>query len=520
MIKSKNGWMGVFAIMLVLGLLLTSTMAPLASRAHAQDIAVGAQATADRYFVIGPNSSTGEINKILSSQNGSVGTLTLSFERGTYAITHQLRVYSNTIIKFNGATLRNESNAAMIRFGDNVGSSADTRRYNGVHDVTLENGVFDGDYGNDALMHFSHASNVSIKGMEFKNVYAAHHVEFAACKNVSVTNCTFSGYADLGSSRNDEALQMDVLYKGHFSDGAFDCTPCANVTITGCTFANVQRGVGTHSNLTGSFHSNITIRNNTFRNIPGYAIIATNYSNSRIQNNVISNCSAGILYRTVGLTFYRGASAAALSRANTIISGNAVEVTNKKYSTTSYGIQVYGENIKKKTKNGVIGDYRARGVTVSGNTVNLKDSGYGIWVQGSVGISVANNTINSLVPANGDGKGNGDGIRLVQSSSVKITGNKIKHGKKNARSKNACGIVLDKSKATVVGNTVQKPLKYGIFANNKSKMTCKKNKVKKYKVYGIVSGPKSVVKAKAKKYKNKVSGKKKKAYHSTGGKIK
>ena len=504
-------------VALVMASLVVGMVAP---RPVAEALEVGAQASSDRYYEVTPNSFADAIDKILGSQNGSAGTLTISFEPGTYTVKHQLRVYSNTVIKFNGATLRNESDAAMMRFGDNVGASADTRKYNGVHDVTLENGVFDGNYDTDALMHFSHASNVSIKNMKFKNVKAAHHVEFAACKNVSVTNCAFSGYHTLGSSRNDEALQMDVLYKGHFSDGAFDCTPCTNVTITGCTFTNVQRGVGTHSNLTGSFHSNITISNNTFRNIPGYAIIATNYSNSRIQNNVISNCSAGILYRTVGLTFYRGASAAALKNANTVISGNSVEVTNKKYSTTSYGIQVYGENIKKKTKNGVIGDYRARGVSVSGNTVNLKDNGYGVWVQGCVGVSVANNVINSLVPANGDGKGNGDGIRLVQSSSVKITGNRINHGKKNAKNKNACGIVLDKSKATIVGNTVKKSLKYGIFANNKSKMTCKKNKVKKYKVYGIVSGPKSVVKAKAKKFKNKVSGSKKKAYHSTGGKMK
>ena len=520
MIRSQSSRVGVFAIVLMLGILLVLTAAPFVPKAHAQDIAVGAQASANRYYEVTPNSSTDEIYKILSSQNGSVGTLVVMFEPGTYKITRQLRVYSNTTILFNGATLRNKSDAAMMRFGDNAGASAKTRKYNGVHDVTLDNGVFDGDYGDDALLHFSHANNISIKNMKFKNVKAAHHVEFAACKNVSVTKCTFSGYKNLGSSRNDEALQMDVLYKGHFSDGAYDCTPCANVTITGCTFTNVQRGVGTHSNLTGSFHSNITISNNTFRNIPGYAIIATNYSNSKIRGNVISNCAAGILYRTVGLTFYRGASAAALANANTVISGNSVEVTNKRYSTTSYGIQLYGENIKKRTSKGVVGDYRARGVTVYGNTVNLKDSGYGVWAQGCVGVSVVNNTINSLVPANGDGKGNGDGIRLVQSTGVKITNNRINHGMKNARSKNACGIVLDKSKATVVGNTVLKSLKYGIFANNKSKMTCKRNTVKKYKKYGIVSGPKSVVKAKKKKYKNKVSGKKKKAYHSTGGKIK
>jgi parallel beta-helix repeat protein len=117
-------------------------------------------------------------------------------------------------------------------------------------------------------------------------------------------------------------------------------------------------------------------------------------------------------------------------------------------------------------------------VKVSGNTIELKDSGYGIWTQGADSITLSSNKINMNTPSNGDGKGNGDGIRSVNSTAVTIQSNTITHGKKTTKNKKACGILLDSNSDGIVkSNTINNSIVNGIKVQTKSKATIYSNKV-------------------------------------------
>ena len=423
---------------------------------------------------------------------------------GTYDLNGQLKVYSNTWVSMNGVTLRNKYGKTMMRFGwpDDEFSA-----YNGYRNITFEGGTWDGLNKAAALFHFSHSENIVIKNATFKNVKSSHHVEFAACRDVLVENCRFYNYTGKTSS-NNEALQMDVVHnKEHYSDGKYDDTPCQNVTVTGCTFQNVQRGVGTHTGVAGSYFSNIQITDNVFDNIHGYAIIGTNFINSKIDGNVITNAAAGIMFRSMIQSqdnFYAPNKGSFVidRNSNSSITNNKITVTNRKYSATSYGISVYGEK-RTKVKNGIPkGDFRIAKVTVSGNTVYLKDSGYGIWFQGTMNSKITNNNIVCATPKSGDGKGNGDGVRLVKSTKNTILGNRITVKNKNSKCKNACGIVLTNgSSATITQNILKKANKDSIFVTQKSTAAIKKNTIQGAGRYGVHASEKSKVTASGNKIK-------------------
>lgn len=99
-----------------------------------------------------------------------------------------------------------------------------------------------------------------------------------------------------------DVVKMEILHKKHFgSYSLYDGTVSCNITVTGCTFRNVQRGVGTHAGVAGSYLQNIQISDNYFENIPGYTIIATNYKNSRITNNRIVNAASSAIMPELSL---------------------------------------------------------------------------------------------------------------------------------------------------------------------------------------------------------------------------
>ena len=117
---------------------------------------------------------------------------------------------------------------------------------------------------------------------------------------------------------------------------------------------NVQRGVGTHAAIVGCYHSNIRIENNKFINIPGYAIIATNYINSSIKNNEITDCASGIIFRDMAITLYPSEkgnkSKTPKISSKSVIANNKIEITDKKYKNVNYGIQLLGEYRSKQKR--------------------------------------------------------------------------------------------------------------------------------------------------------------------------
>lgn len=441
----------------------------------------------------------------------------INLPKGTYGIVNVLKVYSNTTIKMNGCTLKRGANKTVLRFGleETVHSG-----YNGEHDITIEGGTFDGD-GKDrkcsaGIVRIGHAKNITFKNVVFQNVYDSHQLELAACENVLIDNCTFKDFygkkKDLTNAANNEALQFDIIHNAeHFPKyPSFDDTPCRNVTVSNCTFSNLQRGVGTHSAVAGSYFTNMVFKNNTFTDIRGYAIMATNYRNSEISGNTLKKCGAGIIFRSMiyGYSnFYKPlkGKVSIQNDAKSKITNNVVQISDNKYKVTPYGISLYGENVTSKKKDVPKGNYILKGVTISGNKITMNNRGYGIWLQGSNNCKVSNNTVTMSIAASVSGKGNGDCIRLVKSKKNQITNNVLTQKKNNKKTKVACGIVVylnssatiknnkinsspkdgvhvvSKSSATVTSNTIKKCGRYGVFSNEKSTVTAKKNKISKAK---------------------------------------
>ena len=469
------------------------------------------------------------LDEALEDQSGET-LYEIQLPSGTYKLDTLLKVYSYTTIKMNGCKLVRSTGKTMLRIGleDEVFSG-----HNGYHDITIEGGTFDGNGKSGkvsaSMIRMGHGKNLTFRNMTFQNVYDTHHVELAACANVLFEGCKFKDFYGKGNtvnSGNNEALQFDIIHnKTHFPKyPGFDDTPCKDVTVQNCTFQNLQRGVGTHSAVAGSYFTNMTFTNNKFSNVKGYAIIATNYRDSDISQNTISRCGAGILFRSMVQgynNFYTPLdnNVAIEQDANSTIAGNRIEVSDYRYKTTSYGISLYGAKLSSKKKNAPKGDYTLKGVTVSGNRITMNNSGYGVWLQGTDSCTVASNTITMNVKASASGKGNSDCMRLVKSSNIQITGNTMTQKKKNKKTKNACGIVVTtKSSATINKNKINASPKDGVFVVTGSKATMDRNTIKKTGRYGVNVCDKSNV---VLKKSNKLSkcGKRKTNTYS-GGKIK
>lgn len=437
------------------------------------------------------------LDQALEDQSGNT-LYEVTLPVGTYKLNQMLRVYSYTTVKMNGCTLIRDCDTSMIRIGD----EAETfKGYSGHHDITFEGGTIDGNGKkgkvNISMVRLGHASNITFNNVTFKNAYNSHHVELAACEKVTFEGCTFKEFycsKSVAKTGNNEALQFDVLHnKKHFPQyPGFDDTPCRDITVNNCTFKDLQRGLGTHSGVAGSYFSNMTFTNNTFTNIKGYAMMGTNYINSNFSNNTITNCGSGILFRSMVQgynNFYTPLKKKfkIQQNAKSIIANNVISVTDHKYKTTAYGISLYGENLKKKQKNVPKGNYTLKGVTVSGNKITMKNSGYGIWLQTADSNKIINNKVTMDIKSSVTGKGNSDCIRLVSSRKNLIEKNTLtQKRKKNKKTEKACGIVLTtKSSATIKNNTISNSPKDGIFVVTKCTATIIGNKVTKSGRYAL-----------------------------------
>lgn len=437
-----------------------------------------------------------------------------------------LKVYSYSTLNLEGCTLKrvgvDDKWKSMLRIGNATGDpktgdalDKGASGYGGYHDIKIIGGIFDGNGSAAAaanvkkcptMLRFGHGYNLTFEGITFKDPYDNHHMEFAACKGITIKNCVFDGFtpkngktgAKAANYANNEALQFDIMHsEDHFTQyPVYDDTPCQDIIVDGCTFTNLQRGLGTHSAVAGSYFNNIQFTNNTFSNISGYAIAATNFKNATISGNNITDCGAGIIFRSMVQshdTFYTplAGSFTIDYDAASVITGNTIQVSDKKYTNAiAYGVSLYGEVITEKIQNDAdyvpAGDFTLKGVTVSDNTITMNNSGYGIWLQKADSCVVSGNTVTMNVGAGVSGKGNCDPIRLVKSKNNSIINNILEIKKKNKKTQKACGVVITtKSSATLTGNTIKNACKDGIFVVTKSSAVVKSNKIIKTGRYGL-----------------------------------
>ena len=410
---------------------------------------------------------------------------------GTYTSTKQLVLWSNTYVYLKGVTIKHVSSESnMMRFGYKGDLDAQPATgYNAFTNIHIIGGTLDGGGLKKAILQIGHANNISFEGVTFQNVYNAHMLEAGGCSDVTISNCTFKDFkGSWDASTNYEAVQFEIVttINNHFNGYASndDETPCRRITVKNCTFRNLQRGIGTHTGLVNSYFDNMVFENNKFENITGFAVIATNYRNSKINNNTINNCGSGIIFRTVELAhknFYPSTKTSnkhdKYTSANSQILNNRINVSTgyaANYNNVAYGIQLAGEKLTAKAGTVPAGDFRCAGVTVQGNAINLNCTGYGIWLYGAVANRIARNSITCNLAKKGKG-GTGDGIRLQLSTNNNIDSNSINNTTKSGYDTDLSGITLrDYSSSNVINaNKINKAKKDGIHIekSNSNRLT-------------------------------------------------
>ncbi len=247
------------------------------------------------------------LNKIAAEKGG-----TLVLKKGTYKISNTLYVAGNThIILQDGVVLKKETTtgrsdmpaaSSMFQFinGDKAKTEGAYGKHNGEKNISITgkgNAEINLGYadmeGKDVIgIIMGHNRNVKLKNITFKNMRYGHMIEMDACRDVTITDCTFTGFKPSGKY-NKEAINLDTPDKNRNGFKSVwskkDGTPNENVTIKSCVFENLEAGIGTHRYTGNRYHKNVVIKDCTFEKVQT-AIRVLNWKNAVITKNSFTDC--------------------------------------------------------------------------------------------------------------------------------------------------------------------------------------------------------------------------------------
>ncbi|MDR6226789.1 right-handed parallel beta-helix repeat-containing protein [Desmospora profundinema] len=234
---------------------------------------------------------------------------------GTYIIRKALVIYSHTHLRLaEDATIVRDApiNVMLVNSSDGSGG------YEAARDIRVSGGTWDGRMdANDVrftVIAAGHATGVRVEGVRILNVRDWHAVELNAVKDGRVTDCYFSGFTL--TRRWSEAIQLDLMINSSAFPwfGPYDHTPCTDIEIRGCTFTGGwDRGIGTHSETEGVYHTHIRITGNHFEELVAEGIEGLRYRYLHIGGNTFHRVQAGIqltrcsFAAITGNTFYQPA---------------------------------------------------------------------------------------------------------------------------------------------------------------------------------------------------------------------
>ncbi len=238
------------------------------------------------------------------------GTLILT--SGTYDITNALHVPSHVTINLkDGAVLRKkeqtgttqiESSKAMFHLAapSKAAVAGAYSGYGGETDIKFigeGSAAIDLNYVDGAIgIMFGHNTEVTVKGIRFRNMYGGHFIELDASRNILIENNSFEDHK-ASESGIKEAINIDTPDSKtggfHATWTSYDCTPDLDVVIQKNSFRNLERAVGTHKYSEDKYHENIRILNNNIENTSSDAIRILNWKNPVIMGNHITNVNMG-----------------------------------------------------------------------------------------------------------------------------------------------------------------------------------------------------------------------------------
>lgn len=415
-----------------------------------------------------PGCTAKDIQAVLDlNANGQYSELIIHFPAGEYKLDKPIFVYSNTTLKSTAQThfLKQKPNGAILE-GKLVN---DQGGYNTVSNITIDGGIWDSTPifnhtdGSESF-RFIHASNVTVKNAEFKNVPAgSHFIVFAGAADSIVDNCTFHGYGtnthnDKGEIKPKEAIQFDITHDNVIlpTEQAvkWDDLGCKNITINGCTFYDYPRAIGSHTGVKGVYHDGIVITNNTITGMTETALKLYNYINTTVSGNTITGSVEAILVYTEveGAKDddfkdpLNGVAAPSPSTYNITISNNTICDVKMLDSLWGDAIRVSGSANKPMA-----------GITITGNTIsNVKR--YGIFVTQAASTNVSGNTI-SGTPKHG--------ILLEEN----CTNSTVNDNTVTTPGESGIAIYTGSDNTVVSGNTVNTPKDCGIYLYQVKKCT-------------------------------------------------
>lgn len=352
----------------------------------------------------GATDATAAIQAALDAATVPTGKGRVYIPEGTYLITSQLKIGSNTTLALSRKTTikRNAGIDGMIINKGNGTSGG----YDQARNILIEGGTWDANgtthAGNCTVVAFAHAQKVAVQNTRITNLTGTWHmVEFNGVRDGLCDGVEFDNY--FGATDATEMLQIDLMKNTSTFPwaGPYDNTPCDNIEVRNCLFRDSAAcGIGTHSSTINFPQNNIVIRENKFTSL-GPAVKAMDWTRVLVADNIMTNVKAGVIWGT------------SPSPAQDIkVSGNVIKckaegpdgrgiqvvATDSGSVRSVIGVIVENNLVREAGRYGIGIDF-ASDVLIQGNLV----IGSGTWDSGSaegrVGIW-AYNTINTTIQGN------------------------------------------------------------------------------------------------------------------------
>lgn len=425
-----------------------------------------AQSLVEKEVSAAPGYTSAELQNLLDYNKDGKYKLTIHIPAGSYILTKELRIYSNTtIIADTEATIYKNHQKGSFIAND---LSNDQGGYTTSENITIMGGVWDSSpiadkFKGTEAFRFIHATNVTVKNAEICNVPVnSHLITFAGIKNGLIENCKLHGY---DGEKPKEAIQLDIVHDSVVVPSnqskiiKYDDLPCDGVVIRGNEIYDYPRAIGSHTSIKGVFHKNVTITGNTLHDLTEAGIKAYNYENLEISKNNIYRVGVGILaYTYISNESYHYLEALSTTVKEPLPENYNIKITDNTISDTTKSsssvITSWGDGIR------VIGNYQRpiNGITIVNNTMkNIKR--YGVFMEKAPGSNILDNTISDTV-STGIYMINGCDTATVQNNTLENLG---------SAGGSAGGIgLLNSNNAVINKNTITNPAKNGIYLSNAS----------------------------------------------------
>lgn len=390
---------------------------------------------------------------------------------GTYLLsTLPLRIYGNTMLTLlPGAEFRRNAAATLLINGD---AAQNLGGYTGHSGITIEGGLWNmrgttvGLTASAMCISIGHASDITIRDLEIRDVPGYHAIEINSTKRGIIQNCAFRGYVDPGGRDFSEAVQIDLAKSSSVFGGfgPYDHTPCEDLLITGCYVGASgtagttawPRGIGSHSATINRWHKRIRIAECTFEGTIQYALSAYNWEDLTVTGCTFSGCGSGVRLRAVdtGDTEDTKDETGAQTSASQLMRNIAITgCTFRAGGGYDEPIVALGESTGQILN-----------LAISGNAIDTSASAQnGVRCQQVHRYTVAGNVIGNI---------DGTGISLEDCVMGVVTGNQIYSPESHGITAVTC------THTSLVGNSIREPGGNGILVQDGSDIHLRDNYIK------------------------------------------